>query len=42
MSPISRIAPKKAESDDHPTFTEITLDVRPEEPVSMAGGLRRS
>ena len=42
MAPVSRIAPKKADSDDHPTFTEITLDVRPEEPVSMAGGLRRS
>lgn len=42
MSPISRIAPKKAESDDHPTFTEITLDVRPDEPASIAGGLRRS
>ncbi|MEO6659177.1 MAG: PilT/PilU family type 4a pilus ATPase [Burkholderiaceae bacterium] len=42
MAPVSRIAPKKAESDDHPTFTEIKLDVRPEEPVSMAGGLRGS
>ena len=33
MSPVSRITPKKEENDDQPTFTEITLDVRPE-PVS--------
>ncbi|HEY2928264.1 PilT/PilU family type 4a pilus ATPase [Piscinibacter sp.] len=31
MSPISRVTPKKEESDDQPTFTEITLDVRPDE-----------
>ena len=42
MAPISRIAPKKSDSDDHPTFTEITLDVHPEDPISIAGGLRRS
>ena len=30
MSPVSRITPKKEENDDQPTFTEITLDVRPE------------
>ncbi|HEV7915731.1 MAG TPA: PilT/PilU family type 4a pilus ATPase [Albitalea sp.] len=31
MSPVSRIEKKKEESDDQPTFTEITLDVRPDE-----------
>jgi twitching motility protein PilU len=31
MSPQSRIVQKKEEPDDQPTFTEITLDVRPEE-----------
>lgn len=38
MSPASRVAAKKEEPDDQPTFTEITLDVRPEEqPVRSAG-----
>jgi len=27
MEPVSRLAPKKEESDDQPTFTDITLDV---------------
>jgi twitching motility protein PilU len=31
MSPVSRAVQKKEESDDQPTFTEITLDVRPDE-----------
>jgi len=31
MNPVSRIVPKKEDTDDQPTFTEITLDVRPEE-----------
>ncbi|TMH33369.1 MAG: PilT/PilU family type 4a pilus ATPase, partial [Betaproteobacteria bacterium] len=31
MNPVSRIVAKKEESDDQPTFTEITLDVRPDE-----------
>ncbi|WP_280155269.1 PilT/PilU family type 4a pilus ATPase [Piscinibacter sp. XHJ-5] len=31
MSPVSRAVQKKEEVDDQPTFTEITLDVRPEE-----------
>jgi twitching motility protein PilU len=31
MSPVSKAAQKKEESDDQPTFTEITLDVRPDE-----------
>jgi twitching motility protein PilU len=41
MSPISRIQPKKEESDDEPTFTEITLDVRHDEPSPMALAARR-
>ncbi|WP_298833014.1 PilT/PilU family type 4a pilus ATPase [uncultured Piscinibacter sp.] len=39
MSPVSRIQPKKEESDDQPTFTEIQLDVR-EETSTMSGLLR--
>jgi twitching motility protein PilU len=31
MSPVSRVVPKKEDTDDQPTFTEITLDVRPDE-----------
>jgi twitching motility protein PilU len=34
MTPVSRLgAQKKEEPDDQPSFTEITLDVRPEEPA---------
>ena len=40
MSPVSRITAKKEEQDDQPTFTEITLDVRPEEHSTMSGTLR--
>ena len=33
MTPVSRLqAQKKEEPDDQPSFTEITLDVRPDEP----------
>jgi twitching motility protein PilU len=39
MSPVSRIQPKKEETDDQPTFTEIQLDVR-EESSTMSGLLR--
>jgi twitching motility protein PilU len=39
--PVSRLAPKKEEvNDDQPTFTEITLDVRPDDGTTMTGGLR--
>ena len=31
MEPVSRLAPKKEESDDQPTFTDITLDVPTDE-----------
>jgi len=39
MSPVSRIQPKKEETDDQPTFTDIQLDVR-EETSTMSGLLR--
>jgi twitching motility protein PilU len=39
MSPVSRIVQKKDDSDDEPTFTEITLDVRPEELSTRASTL---
>jgi twitching motility protein PilU len=38
--PTSRLVPKKEELDDQPVFTDIQLDVRPEEPTTMSGGLR--
>jgi twitching motility protein PilU len=41
-SPVPRIVVKKEELDDQPTFTEMTFDVRPEEPATVAGALRRS
>ena len=37
MQPATRITPKKEESDDQPTFTEITIDVRAEESAALAG-----
>ncbi|MEO8281473.1 MAG: ATPase, T2SS/T4P/T4SS family, partial [Ideonella sp.] len=41
MTPISRLqAAKKEEPDDQPSFTEITLDVRPEEPPKQFVGIR--
>ncbi len=41
MSPQSRLQPKKEEQDDEPTFTDIQLDVRPEEGLTtMSAGLR--
>ncbi|HEY9238812.1 MAG TPA: PilT/PilU family type 4a pilus ATPase [Burkholderiaceae bacterium] len=41
MTPVSRIAPKRDESDDQASFTEITLDVRPEPASTSAASLRR-
>jgi twitching motility protein PilU len=41
MSPVSRAAPKKEESDDQPTFTEITLDVRPDELTTRSSALSK-
>ena len=40
-APVSRFVAKKEEHDDQPVFTEITLDVRPEEPATVTGALRR-
>jgi len=41
MTPISRIVPKKEEDSDQPSFTEITIDVRPEEVSGLSPNLRR-
>ncbi len=41
MSPVSRAAPKKEEADDEPTFTEITLDVRPDDASTRSAVLTR-
>jgi twitching motility protein PilU len=41
-SPLASQAPaKKEELDEQPSFTEITIDVRPEEHSTMSGSLRR-
>ena len=41
-SPLAMQQPaKKEEPDDQPSFTEITIDVRPEEHSTMSGSLRR-
>ena len=39
MNPVSRIVPKKEELDDQPSFTEITLDVRPESNSRFSTGM---
>ena len=39
MSPVSRQAPKKEDNDDGPSFTEITLEVRPPAPEPAGFGL---
>ena len=39
--PTSRIAAKKEDTDDQPSFTEITIDVRPEDPAAAVPGMRR-
>ncbi|CAG1019624.1 Twitching mobility protein [Burkholderiaceae bacterium] len=41
MSPVSRIVAKKEESDDQPTFTEIMLDVRPEDSTTRGAPLTK-
>jgi len=40
MSPVSRVVPRKEDSNEQATFTEVTLDVRPEEHTTRAGSLR--
>jgi twitching motility protein PilU len=42
MSPVSRLTPKEEEEDQTASFTEITLDVQPEERKSAGLGLVRS
>jgi twitching motility protein PilU len=39
MSPVSRQTPKKEENEDGPSFTEITLEVRPPAPEPASFGL---
>ncbi|HEY2560820.1 MAG TPA: PilT/PilU family type 4a pilus ATPase [Caldimonas sp.] len=41
MTPISRIVQKKEEESDQPSFTEITIDVRPEEVIGVSPNVRR-
>ncbi|WP_372528523.1 PilT/PilU family type 4a pilus ATPase [Piscinibacter sp.] len=41
MNPVSRVVAKKEESDDQPTFTEITLDVRTDSPSTRSATLTR-
>ena len=41
VAPISRLAAKRDEQDDHAVFTEVTIDVRPESPTTAAASLRR-
>ncbi|MES2102071.1 MAG: PilT/PilU family type 4a pilus ATPase [Pseudomonadota bacterium] len=40
-SPVSRLTPKREEQSDQATFTEITLDVRPEPATTSSASLRR-
>ena len=40
VAPASRLVAKKEEQDDQASFTEITLDVRPDEASTRAAGLR--
>jgi twitching motility protein PilU len=40
-SAVSKIVQKKEEPDDQPSFTEITIDVHPEEVVAVSPNVRR-
>ena len=40
VAPATRLVAKKDDTDDQASFTEITLDVRPEEASTRAAGLR--
>ena len=40
LTPVAKVTPRK-EEDDTAIFTELTLDVRPEEPTTMSGAFRR-
>jgi twitching motility protein PilU len=41
MSPVSRAEKRKDDTDDQPTFTEITLDVRHDEPTTRSAVLTK-
>ncbi len=41
ITPVSRVVTKREQPDDQASFTEITLDVRPDPPTTAAAGLRR-
>ena len=41
MTPVSRAVAKREEQDDQATFTDMTVDVRPEPASTMSAGLRR-
>ncbi|MEO8057501.1 MAG: PilT/PilU family type 4a pilus ATPase [Burkholderiales bacterium] len=41
LTPVAKAAPKKEDQDDTAIFTELTLDVRPEESTTMSGAFRR-
>ena len=41
ITPVSRVVTKREQPDDQASFTEITLDVRPEPTSTAAAGLRR-
>jgi twitching motility protein PilU len=40
-SAVSKIVQKKEEPDDQPSFTEITIDVHPEEVATLSPNIRR-
>jgi twitching motility protein PilU len=41
MEPVSRVTPQAEDADDQPTFTEITLEVPPEDTRTTSGFLSR-
>jgi twitching motility protein PilU len=40
-SAVTKIVQKKEEAEDQPSFTEITIDVRPEEVATLSPNVRR-
>ncbi len=40
MQPVSRLVAKKEDQNDHATYTELALDVRPDDLSTRAGSLR--
>jgi twitching motility protein PilU len=41
LAPVSRMVQKRDDSDDEPSFTEITIDVKNEDPSTRAASLSR-